>query len=201
MIPFFCLFFSFLVLAFYTEHALRPKIQELTVISAKKMVTETVHETVGTMAKEGFLSYDDMVHCDRDAYGNVNFLEVDTAVLSYARSQIVKRIDDALKARKNVKVIVPLGSLSGWNLFGGIGIPIRVGVYPIGSTESDIYTVLEDCGINQTRHLIRLDVKIVLVCVLPEENCTVETELSVPLGERVLVGDVPEIYLDSIGSG
>ena len=201
IIPFLAFLFASLVLSVYAEIQLRPKIRELSMISAKKMIAETVNETVGSLAKDGLLSYDAMVTCNRDAAGNVNFLEVNTNELSQSRALIVKTIDSALKQRKKVTVSVPFGTLSGWNLFSGVGLPVRVKVHPIGATEGEIYTVLEDCGINQTRHLIRVDVKVVLMCVLPEENCTVEAEISVPLGERVLVGEVPEIYLDSIGTG
>ncbi len=201
IIPFLSFLFASLMLSVYTEIQLRPKIRELSVISAQKMIAETVNQTVGELAENRLLSYDAMVNCNRDAEGNVNFLEVDTSLLSQTRSMIVKAVDSALEKKKKVTVSVPLGSLSGWNLFSGIGIPVRVKVHPIGATEGDIYTVLEDCGINQTRHLIRIDIKVSMMCVLPEENCTVEAEIGVPLGERVLVGEVPEIYLDSVGTG
>lgn len=201
IVPSLAFLFASLMLSVYAEIQLRPKIRELSMISAKKMIVETVNDTVGKLAKDGLLSYDAMVRCNRDTAGNVNFLEVDTKVLSQSRALIVKAVDSALESRKKVTVSVPFGSLSGWNLFSGVGLPVIVKVHPIGATEGEIYTVLEDCGINQTRHLIRVDIKVILTCVLPEENCTVEAEISVPLGERVLVGEVPEIYLDSIGTG
>lgn len=201
IIPFFCFFIAAALLSVYAEIKLRPKIRELSLISAKKMIAETVNDTVGSLARQGLICYDEMVSLKRDSMGNVNFLEVDTNALSEARAMIVREIDEALKARRSVTVSVPLGSLGGWNLFSGIGLPVRVKVHPIGAVESDVYTVLEDCGINQTRHLIRIDVKISMLCVLPEESCEVTGEVSVPLGERVLVGEVPEIYLDSIGTG
>lgn len=201
IIPLLCFLFASLLLSVYAEIRLRPKIRELSIISAKKMIAETVNDTVGALAEQGLLTYDSMVTCDRDAEGNVNFLEVDTDMLSMVRSMIVKEIDTALEKRKKVTVTVPFGSLSGWNIFSGLGLPVGVKVHPIGATEGEIYTVLEDCGINQTRHLIRVDIKVSMLCVLPEENCTVESEITIPLGERVLVGEVPEIYLDSIGTG
>ena len=73
--------------------------------------------------------------------------------------------------------------------------------YTVFMTKGEIDTALEDCGINQTRHLIRVHVRAKILIVLPGENAQVETEITVPLGERVLVGDVPEIFLDTLGAG
>ena len=99
-----------------------------------------------------------------------------------------------------IRITVPYGSLVGWNLTSGRGFPVSTKIYPIGMTEGEIYTVLEDCGINQTRHLIRVDINAKFVLVLPGENQEIQTHISLPLGERILVGDVPEIYLDNIGA-
>ena len=118
-----------------------------------------------------------------------------------AKASLVEHIRNTLEKNKKITLKVPMGSLSEWNLLSGLGLPIRVRLFPIGAAEGEIFTVLEDCGINQTRHLIQVNVSASLLVVLPGENVTVETKVCLPLGERVLVGDVPEIYLDTLGAG
>ncbi len=199
IMPLVSLFLAFLLLSFYAEHLIAHRFGELAKSQAEKYLSETVNAAVDRLAEEGLLSYSSMVKTIRDPGGEVIYLEVDTAMLAQASSRLVKYIDDALAQQKRIILSVPLGSLGGWNLFSGIGFPVRARVFPIGSTRGEIYTVLEDCGINQTRHLIRVDIQAKLHLVLPKESMEVETQFSIPLGERVLVGDVPEIYLDNIG--
>lgn len=201
IIPLFCLFFTWLLLYSYAEVRLAPQIHELAEAQAKKHLTKSVNEAVASLAAKGEVSYEKMVRTIRDSKGEVIYLEVDTAMLAGAKAKLVSRIDEHLENNKKITLSVPVGSLSDWNLFSGYGIPIRVRIYPIGITEGEIFTVLEDCGINQTRHLIQVKIKATLFLVLPGENARVETEVTLPLGERVLVGDVPEIYLDTLGVG
>ncbi|MBE6713208.1 MAG: sporulation protein YunB [Ruminococcaceae bacterium] len=199
IIPILSILFAFLLLSCYAEHLLSDRFSELAKTQGEKYLSETVNAAVEQMAKDGLLTYSNMVKTIRDPSGEVIYLEVDTAMLAKASAQLVRYVDDALKKQKRITLSVPLGSLGGWELFSGIGFPVRVQIFPIGTTEGKIYTVLEDCGINQTRHLIRVDLSAKLHLILPKESVEAQTSISLPLGERVLVGDVPEIYLDNIG--
>lgn len=199
LIPALSFALAFLLLLVYTEKILSPQFSDLAKATAEKYILETVNRTVGEMADKGLLSYSSMVKTIRDDNGQVIYLEVDTAMLGKAKSDLVKEIDLALSKSEKMKVMVPYGSLVGWNLTSGRGFPVKIKLFPIGMAEGEIYTVLEDCGINQTRHMIRVDIKAKYTVVIPGENLEIETNVSLPLGERVLVGDVPEIYLDNIG--
>jgi sporulation protein YunB len=192
---------AYLLLSLYAEKKIAPEMAELAEAQAQKHLFETVNATVIQLAEEGQLNYANMVKTVSGASGEVVYLEVNTAMLNEAKARIIERVQGELEKNKKITVSVPLGSLTGWNLFSGKGFPIRVRVYPIGMTSGDIYTVLEDCGINQTRHLIQISIKAQIMIVLSGQNQFVEYEISLPLGERVLVGEVPEIYLDSIGTG
>jgi len=201
ILPVFSLLIAYLILCSYAESKLGPQITDLAKSSANKHLLETVNEAVGQIARDGLLQYDAMVKTIRDEKGEVIYLEVDTGMLAEAKATLVSRISQALEDKKSFYLSVPLGNLTGWNLFSGMGFPLRIKLYPIEMAEGEIYTVLEDCGINQTRHLIQITVRAKLLVVLPGENTQVETEVVLPIGERVLVGEVPEIYLDTIGAG
>ncbi len=199
IMPLISILLAFLLLSFYAEHLLAERFTELAKSQTEKYLSETINLAVEQMASEGLLSYSSMVKTIRDSSGEVVYLEVDTAMLAKASAKLVQYINQTLAEKKTILLSVPIGSLGGWNLLSGIGFPVRARIFPIGSTSGKIYTVLEDCGINQTRHLIRVDISAKLHLVLPKENAEIQTEISLPLGERVLVGDVPEIYLDNIG--
>lgn len=201
ILPLTAVLFAYLMLSSYVESRLKGEIRELAEAQAQKHLAQTVNQAVAAMAKNGELDYQDMVNTVRGASGEVIYLEIKTGMLAGAKAKLVEKISESLEKHKKITVTVPFGSLTGWNLFSGFGLPIRVRVHPIGATEGEIYTVLEDCGINQTRHLIQVNITVKMLVVLTGENTTVETHVTLPLGERVLVGEVPEIYLDSIGAG
>ncbi|MBR5295975.1 MAG: sporulation protein YunB [Clostridia bacterium] len=199
ILPTICIIIATTMLSSFIEKSLKDKILILAEAAAEKHLLETVNYEVTKMAEDGLFSYGSMVKTIRDDSGQVIYLEVDTGMLAKAKADLISRIDTSLEENKRITIKIPFGSLAGWNLFSSLGIPISVRVFPIGMTEGEIYTVLEDCGINQTRHLIQVKIEARLLIVLPEETTQVETEVCLPLGERVLVGDVPEIYLDNIG--
>lgn len=199
IIPVISVFLAFLLLSFYAEHLLSTRFSTLAKSQAEKYLATTITSATERLAAEGLLTYEKMVKTIRDPSGEVIYLEVDTGMLAHASAKLVQYIDNALCKSKSITLSVPLGSLGGWNLFSGMGFPVKARIFPIGTTYGKIYTVLEDCGINQTRHLIRVDITAKLHLVLPRDQLEVETSISLPLGERVLVGDVPEIYLDTIG--
>ena len=198
--PLAALLLAFAILLVYTEKKITPILIPLADKVAEEYVTETVNRCVGELAKAGLISYEKMVKVRFDTKGQVVFLEVDTEALSLAKSRLVKAVDDSLSAEKKIKISLPLGSLTRWATVSGRGIPVSVRVYSEGIAEGEIFTVLEDCGINQTRHLIQIKIRAELFFVLPGEVREVTTQVILPLGERILVGDVPEIYLDNIGA-
>ncbi|MBQ4037408.1 MAG: sporulation protein YunB [Clostridia bacterium] len=200
ILPLLSLLLAIFLLSMYVEEKISPMLGELAERSAEEYLYRTVNATVGCLAREGGLDYDRMVNTLRDGTGQVIYLEVNTARLNEARSDLISRIHRDLQKETRLKVSVPLGSLTDTGLFGGRGLPVSVRVYAVGATEGDVYTVLEDCGINQTRHLMCVKVRAKLYLVLPGEDREVSLEITLPLGERVLVGDVPEIYLDTIGA-
>ncbi len=51
-------------------------------------------------------------------------------------------------------------------------------------------------GINQTKHLIKVKVTTALGVVLPVRGDLEDIVTEVPIAESVIVGDVPDTYLD-----
>lgn len=199
IMPLFSLLLASLLLAGYIEKKLAPQMPALAEGAAEKHLFETVNTAVEEIADSGLLEYDSMVKTRRDEIGQVIYLEVNTSLLNKAKAVLIRRIDQALEENQKIKVIVPFGAITDSGLLSGRGFPVAVRISPISMTEGEIFTALEDCGINQTRHLIQVKIKAELMLIFSGETKKVESEITLPIGERVLIGDVPEIYLDNIG--
>ena len=143
------------------------------------------------------MRYEDLVTVDRDESGNIvavsaNVLKInkiarDTASISQAN----------LKNLSLNGIPIPLGALTGIEAFAGLGPRIHFRIIPVSSVSCDFSSAFESVGINQTKHTIYLNVIADISIVMPSrtERFSVLTEIMV--GEFVIVGDIPQTFLQT----
>ena len=93
-----------------------------------------------------------------------------------------------------------MGSLFLPELFSGKGPAIPVHILSIRNSDANFVSHFSQAGINQTLHRLNMEVSIdVAVLVLGETNSfTMSSEVVV--AETVIVGDVPQTFLQTGGS-
>lgn len=87
--------------------------------------------------------------------------------------------------------------MTGIEAFAGVGPNIHFRIIPVSSVSCHFSSEFESVGINQTKHSIYLNVIADISIVMPSrtENFAVLTEILI--GESVIVGTVPDAYLQS----
>ena len=143
------------------------------------------------------MRYEDLVTVNRDQEGNI----ISVAANPLKINKIAR--DTASISQSNLKnlslngIPVPLGALTGIEAFAGLGPYIQFRIIPVSSVTCDFSSTFESVGINQTKHSIYLNVIADISIVMPSrtENFAVTTEILV--GESVIVGAVPDAYLQS----
>lgn len=143
------------------------------------------------------IRYEDLVKIERDQNGDI----VSVAANPLKINKIAR--DTASISQSNLKnlslngIPVPLGALTGIEAFAGLGPSIHFRIIPVSSVSCDFTSTFESVGINQTKHSIYLNVIADISIVMPSrtENFAVPTEILV--GESVIVGTVPDAYLQS----
>lgn len=130
------------------------------------------------------------------ASGNTAYLETDTISVNEFKSKVSNKIIESLS--KDNKKIIKLRIL---NMLGNTywinrGPAMEVVVFPVGSAVSDLNSSFSDAGVNQTMHELSMSVKIQTKVVFP--FCTVKRsgEASVPISNTVIVGEVPDSYVN-----
>ena len=88
------------------------------------------------------------------------------------------------------------GNFTGNKLISGYGPDIRVKVIPVGTVTTDFKTEFISAGINQTRHRIYLEAKTQVKVVIPLTTSTKEVKAQIPICETIIVGEVPESYVN-----
>lgn len=143
------------------------------------------------------LRYEDLVTIQRDEQGGI----VSVAANALKINKIAR--DTASISQSNLKnlslngIPIPLGALTGIEALAGLGPQIPFRIIPVSSVSCTFSSEFESVGINQTKHSIYLHVIADISIVMPSrtENFAVLTEILV--GEFVIVGDVPDTYLQT----
>ena len=94
------------------------------------------------------------------------------------------------------EVGLPLGSVIFPTFFSGSGPKLPVKVLSISNSDADFRNVFSEAGINQTAHQIMMDVVIDMTILTPVGTDTVRVTSSVVVAETVIVGHVPESYVN-----
>ena len=100
--------------------------------------------------------------------------------------------------RKNgiLNIRVPIGNLLGSNILMGKGPEVPVEVITLTSSYIDIENEIVSTGINQAKHKIILKVDVDIDILIPWDVLTTRVESNVLIAETVIVGAVPETYVD-----
>ena len=135
------------------------------------------------------MRYEDLVTIHRDGEGNI----ISVAANPLKINKIAR--DTASMSLNGIPV--PLGALTGIEAFAGVGPNIHFRIIPVSSVSCHFSSEFESVGINQTKHSIYLNVIADISIVMPSrtENFAVLTEILI--GESVIVGTVPDAYLQS----
>lgn len=145
------------------------------------------------------LGYSDLVSIKYNAAGEINLISVDMLKVNNVMSYISTVVLDEMQAIAVNGVDVPLGAFSGILLLGDSGSNVNVEVETVGIAECNFRSDFETVGINQVRHSLYIDIVATANVVLPLYAKDVFCESSLLLCENVIVGDVPEFYLQNQG--
>lgn len=152
-----------------------------------------------TVEELSLLGYSDFVTITCNQAGEINLISVDMLKVNNVMSYISTVALEEMQTIAVNGVEVPLGAFSGILLLGDSGSNVNVEVETVGIAECNFRSDFETVGINQVRHRLYIDVVASANVVLPLYAKDVFCESSFLLCENVIVGDVPEFYLQNQG--
>jgi len=175
---------------------LRPQLTALAQAKLRNQLTLISNEAVTDALAREALSYSDMVLLQPGQNGSVATLSTDTVRLNTLRSQVMEEITRQVEALDSHRLGVPLGALTGLDLFAGLGPDLPVRVLSVASAEGVYGNDFVSAGINQTPHRVMLDVTVTAEVLLP--GGIVETTAVTPVCvvETIIIGQTPQTYLN-----
>lgn len=194
--------FLFAFLFYKLDRDLKPVMMALSDAEARIVATEKINETI----RDEFgnkISYDDLMTVKTDKEGNVVMIQANTVELNRIGSQITLAVQNRINSIGGRSVRIPLGLLFKNDLFAYYGPKVPFKMTPVGSVNTSYRSEFQAAGINQTRHIVYLDVKSNVQVVVPLARNMIEISSSIPIAESIIVGKVPEFYanLDNMQGG
>ncbi|MCL4425692.1 MAG: sporulation protein YunB [Firmicutes bacterium] len=156
---------------------------------ANEMIFQAVQDQVIPQ-----ISYQDLFHFRQD--GPVVFIQPDVARLNQLTAASALTITRSLNELAKQEISIPLGLALGYRLFAASGPSFPVKVWPVGGVKAKITSKFESAGINQTRHVVNLELEVKIKVAVPLMTSEVNVSMVSPVAEGIIVGQVPPTYLN-----
>ena len=89
---------------------------------------------------------------------------------------------------------VPIGTLSGINSLNGRGFDVELRLHQLGAVSTQFLSEFESCGINQSKYRVYIQIKVELSAVMAVKTTDITVDYQYLIGEKVVVGAVPNTY-------
>ena len=182
------------ILFWLTEIHLKPTILTIAEARATFIATQAVNKVINEKVSHT-IDPQILVHVKFDSNGKVVLIQPNTMEFNKLAADTTIKVQDALRSISEEKIYIPIGQVFGSQLLASYGPKITVTVLPIGTVQVTVVDKFEQAGINQTRHMIYLVATTQVRIVVPLVSKSVEVQTQVPVAEYVIVGEVPNTYV------
>lgn len=190
------IFLAIIVLCFfYYFRVICPVIIGLSEEKVRSLATSSISKVVGDVMVSEQTSYDGLVHVSYDANNNVELIEVDTVEVNILIREVTRLVQDEFDKLGENGIDISLGTFTGIPFLFGYGPNVKINLVPVGSVQTNVHSSFTSAGLNQTLHRLYFVVSTIIGMVLPGMTENFTTNLEVLLCENVIVGQIPEVYL------
>ncbi len=192
---FFLVFIILISLYLYYRNVVFSEIRKICIEQSRAYAAEAVNEGV-LISLSDKINYNDIMHVEKNESGDVVMMSADTFKVNYINKSVAKNSELFLKDKLQKGVPIPLMAFSGISFLSGYGNAVDYKAVSVSSTTSKFVSEFKSVGINQTKHSIYVNVKCRVSIYAPLVTAEDEFNSSVLICETILVGKVPEIYLN-----
>ncbi|OEF95631.1 sporulation protein YunB [Desulfuribacillus alkaliarsenatis] len=183
---------------YYVETNLRPNLISIAEIRAKKIATEAINDAISKKIAEE-TDYQRLLDIQIDNQGRVSFAQLNFTEVSRISSSTTIRVQNTLNMIEREVIRLPLGMAFNSAILSQYGPTIPITIVPQGAAFSDVKWSFEDAGINQTLHVIYIDIRAMVKIVIPFDTKETVIETRLPIAYSLYIGEVPQFFYDGRG--
>lgn len=176
------------------ETNLKPTLLAIAETKATLIATESINNVINDNVSKS-IDPQTLVNVKVDSRGRVVLIQPNTMEFNKLAAETTIKVQDSLKGISDEKITIPIGQVFGSQLFASVGPKITVTVIPMGTVQVKVVDKFEQAGINQTRHMVYLVATTQIRIVVPLVSKSVMVNTQVPVAEYVVVGEVPNTYV------
>ena len=177
----------------YIDKNIKPTIVAVSEVQARQVAIKTINDTIKNKIGNN-IKYTDLVSVSYDKEGRITMMQANTMLMNMIASEVALDVQDPLVEISESNIKLPLNNVFDIHI---IKLPsIKVRIIPQGAIDVDFATEFESAGINQTRHKIYIVVNTDIKMILPLTAEDIKVTTNIPIAETIIVGDVPETFVD-----
>ena len=184
-------------LAFRAKY--RDIVRDLAQTQVRNSTSDLTNDAIAKQIANGNIAYDRLVFFEKDLNGKITALKTNMSEVNRLKTDILNIINDEILALDASSIGIPLGSLFLPELLSGKGPAIPVHILSIRNSDAAFVSHFEQAGINQTLHKLTMVVSIDVSVLALAETTSFTMESEVVVAETVIVGDVPQTFLQTGG--
>ena len=188
-----------LILFFAMRSKYRDVIEDLAQTQVKNTTSDLTNDAIAKQIALGDIQYDRIVFFEKDLDGRITALKTNMGEVNRLKTDILNVINDEILALDHSDIGIPLGSLFLPELFSGKGPAIPVQILAIRNSEANFVSHFSQAGINQTLHQLNMEVSIDVAVLVLGHTSSFTMSSEVVVAETIIVGDVPQTYLQTGG--
>ena len=185
-----------ILILLYINYVINPIILQTSEAKIKSLAKKAVGNAIYQIVCEEDV-YDSIINISKDNEENITMISANTVQINKLARKLARLSQKNLDEIGQQGINIPLGTFSGFPLLAGKGPNIGVNVVPIGAISANFKSEFKSAGVNQTIHKIYVIVSSSINVILPTANQKIATESEVLLCESVIVGRVPDAFLNS----
>ena len=166
----------------------------------RNATSDLINDAIDRQIDTGNVQYDRIVHFEEDLQGQITALKTNMSEVNRLKTAILNRINDEILALDSSDLGVPLGSLFLPEFISGRGPQIPVHIIAIRNSDATFESHFSEAGINQTLHQVTMVVSVDVAVLVLGKTDTFTMTSEVVVAETVIVGAVPDTFLQSGGN-
>lgn len=200
LIILFLVFFILFIFIAYYFLIISPVIKTYSSAETKAITEKAVNLAVSNVINRT-LSYDALIDINYGANGDIISFSANQYEINAITREIVKEAQYQMNSLGEDGLKINMGTMTGIPFFIGRGPQINLRLVPIGAVNGEFNSEFDSVGINMTKHTLFLNINVHVSIVMPVKSYEVFSQNQVLLAESIIIGKVPEVYLNGGGLG
>lgn len=184
-----------LALVFKISISMKETVVGLAEVKAKSMVSQVVNSAIKEEFFQEAANLDNLLIVNKDNEGSIEMIQSNTVALNVLTAELSNEIKRNYEGMQPTSINVPLGTIIGSQILSQMNIYVKIKVLPLSVSNIDFSSEFESQGINQTKYKMYLSIKSNVRIMSPYSSATLECTDRFLLVEAVVLGNVPNSYV------